>query len=127
MRLARHHRGSTVALVAAFVLLLQSFVTAWAAGAMPPAPLLDAFGNALCITSTDHHGEAPAGDHSRPFNCCTFFCNTASPVLAMPSGAGVTHLRPLVRSNVPFTARKTIRVRAPDHDPGSPRAPPLTA
>jgi hypothetical protein len=116
-----------VAFVAAFVLLLQSFATAWSAGAMPATPALDAFGNALCITSVDHDGEAPAGDHSKPLNCCTFFCNAASPLLATPSGAGFALLPPLVRSNVPFTAPKTVHVKAPDHDPGSPRAPPLTA
>lgn len=127
MRLARHKQGSMVALVAAFVLLLQSFATGWAAGAMPVAPVMDAFGNALCITSTGHHGEAPAGDHSKLLNCCTFFCNTASPILAMPSGAGVAPLRPPVASNVALTSCKTIRVRDPDHDPGSPRAPPLKA
>jgi hypothetical protein len=116
-----------VALVAAFMLLLQTFATAWSAGAMPAAPLLDAFGNPLCISGADHDSKAPAGDHSRQADCHTFSCNTALPLLAMPSDQGTALLRPLVGSRARPDAHKAIHVRAPDHDPGSPRAPPLTA
>lgn len=127
MHQGRHRRGSAVALVATFVLVLQSFLSAWAAGAMPATPMLDAFGNPLCITSVDHDGSTPANDHSKLPACCTFGCNLASPLLAAEPAHGVGLLRPLSSADVRFHVHKTVHIQSPDHDPGSPRAPPLTA
>ena len=40
---------------------------------------------------------------------------------------GVGLLRPLSATDVRFHVHKTFHIQSPDHDPGSPRAPPLTA
>ncbi|MFC0245483.1 hypothetical protein ACFOLL_17660 [Falsochrobactrum ovis] len=126
MHQVRHRRGSAVAFVAAAVLVLQSFLTAWAAGAMPVTPMLDAFGNPLCITSVDHDGDVPRDDHSKLPDCCTFGCNLASPLHAAEPAQGVGLLKPLSSTDVRFHVHKTFHIQSPDHDPGSSRAPPLT-
>ncbi|BCH33280.1 hypothetical protein MesoLjLc_52100 [Mesorhizobium sp. L-8-10] len=115
-----------IAFVAGFVLVLQAFAAGWAAGAMPSGPQLDAFGNPLCITSIDHDDGDSTGDHSKLPNCCTFGCSFASFTVAAPSGDGFALLRPLSHPDVFHNTRPGVRAEAPDHDPGSPRAPPLT-
>lgn len=127
MQQVRHRRGSAVALVAVFVLVLQSFLSAWAVGAMPATPMLDAFGNPLCITSTDHNASGQSGDHSSLPNCCAFGCTFSSSVLTTGPDNGTGLLRPLSSVEVRFHLRRTVHIQSPDHDPGSPRAPPLTA
>lgn len=119
-----------VALAAALVLVLQSFATAWATGAMPAGAILDAFGNPLCLTSADEqtidrNGPGPAGDHSRMPNCCTMGCSIASPLLATPAD-DVTIWTPIWMDSIEanLVTFKTVFVAFPDHDPGSPRAPP---
>ncbi|MBX3568715.1 MAG: hypothetical protein KF914_11705 [Rhizobiaceae bacterium] len=114
-----------VAFVAALVLLMQAFTSAWAAGAMPIPPMLDSFGNPLCITGTDLGGTP--SDHSKLPNCCTFGCGSVSPVLQAPDFDGAAIARPLVVSHVLHAIGEAIVAHSPDHDPGSPRAPPLTA
>jgi hypothetical protein len=116
-----------VALAAACVFVLQTLVTAWATGALPTTPRLDAFGNPLCITSGDHASTNPASDHSKLLNCCAFGCSTVSLALAAPSGGSAGILRPLVRSRVLSILHGTVHSKVPDYNPGSPRAPPLTA
>lgn len=121
-----------VALAAAFVLVLQSFATAWAAGSMPAGGMLDAFGNPLCITSADQptvdlDGPGPVGDHSMP-NCCTLGCSMGSSLLATPADDSGTWLS--VRQDAAgadFLSVSAILVALHDYDPGNPRAPPLTA
>jgi hypothetical protein len=115
------------ALVAACVIVLQSFFTAWAAGAMPIQPMLDIFGNPLCITSLDKGNKGPVGDHSKLPDCCTFGCTMGSSVLAVAPTEHAEPLRPLLRSRVVAPLYRTDAIQIPDHDPGSPRAPPLTA
>lgn len=114
-----------VAFVAALVLLMQAFTSAWAAGAMPMQPLLDSFGNPLCITGTDHGGTP--SDHSKLPNCCTLGCGSVSPALHVPDLDGAAIARPLVVSHVLHAIGEDIIARSPEHDPGSPRAPPQTA
>lgn len=114
------------ALVAACVIVFQSFFTAWAASAMPIQPMLDIFGNPLCITSFDG-SKSPIGDHSKLPDCCNVGCTMGSSVLAVPPAAHVEPLRPLLQSRVVAPLYRTAAVQIPDHDPGSPRAPPLTA
>jgi hypothetical protein len=119
-----------VALAAAFVLVLQAFATAWAAGVMPSGPMLDAFGNPLCITSTDQQTadhDGPAGDHSKMPNCCTMGCSNASALLATPADdSGAWLPVRLDAAEADFRTSNAVFVAFPDHDPGSPRAPPPT-
>jgi hypothetical protein len=107
------------------LLVLQSFLSAWAAGAMPIQPTLDAFGNPLCITSGDHGGGS--ADHSKLPDCCTFGCSAVSPMLAARAADGTSIARPLLVSHVLFAVGEAVVTASPEHDPGSPRAPPLTA
>lgn len=127
MHQVRHTRRSAVAFIAALVLVLQSLLSAWAAGAMSATPMLDAFGNPLCITSVDQDGSTPASDHSKLPDCCTFCCHLALPLLAAEPVDCVGLLSPLSSTEVPFRLHKTTHIQSPDHNPGSPRAPPLTA
>lgn len=122
----RHRRGSAVALVAALVLVLQSFLGAWATGALAATPMLDAFGNPLCITSAGHDGTTPAGDHSTMLDCCVFGCSMASPWLAAAPESGVGLLQLLSSDDLRFGGAESFLIRGPDHDPGNPRAPPPT-
>lgn len=124
----RATQGSTVvALVAAVLLVAQAFLTAWAAGSMPSGPRLDAFGNPLCITSTHQDGGGPATDHPGLPDCCTFGCSMVSPLLPVPAGESVDIVHLLASSEVLFPWRAGFPPSSPEHDPGNPRAPPLTA
>lgn len=125
---ARHKRATTVAFIAACVLVLQAFLGAWATGAMAATPTHDAFGNPLCITSVDGHGTTPASDHSKLPDCCTFGCNMASSLLdTARDDDGIGLLRPLSSHDVRFALAQSFPIQRPDHDPGNPRAPPVTA
>lgn len=127
MHLFRHKRGSLTALVAAFVLVLQSSLTVWAAAVAPADPMLDSWGNVLCITGMDQEGDNPATGHSGMLDCCTLGCGASSAALAAPSGVSIVLLPPPVRLGTLQVAHKAVIVQIPDHDPGNPRAPPLTA
>ncbi|WP_442582920.1 hypothetical protein ACSBOB_13600 [Mesorhizobium sp. ASY16-5R] len=111
-----------LALVAAALFLVQSLSGGFAvaAGNIP----LDAFGNPLCITSSDHGTPADRSDHGKMPGCCMLGCTAAAMVVgAPPTGTslavafqtGIAARRPMGR---------TIVVQADDHPPGSPRAPP---
>lgn len=125
MRQLRHKRATAVAFVAACVLVLQSLLGAWANSAMAATPLLDAFGNPLCITSVDHDGKLPAGDHSKLPDCCAFGCSMVSSLLDAAPDTGLGLLRPLTSDDVRFDLVEAFHVPGPDHHPGNPRAPPL--
>jgi len=125
LHLTRHKRGSAVALVAAFALVLQAFLTAWTAAAMPaPPPTVDAFGHPLCLNSIGQDGTSPSGDHSKSTNCCAFGCGMAASLLVAPPGNTIGSLRPLAISDIRYRLRAADHDSDPDRHPGSPRAPP---
>jgi hypothetical protein len=111
--------GFWIALAAAWLLLVQSIAGSFAAA---PQQALDAFGNPLCITSTDH--SQPDNDHHKVPGCCILGCNAIASYIASPpddawleNGFEATTIR--------FApALRDIVVGEDDHDPGSPRAPP---
>ncbi|MEP9375045.1 hypothetical protein [Mesorhizobium sp. KR1-2] len=107
------------------MLVLQTVVGALALGTGPAE--LDAFGNPLCIASTDHSGAGPKGsDHSKLTDCCAFGCSMFASAFAAPSEGTVEFRLPVV--SVPLPGEyKTSFAPVRDHDPGNPRAPPLTA
>jgi hypothetical protein len=109
-------------LVAALLFLVQSLSGgfAMAAGNVP----LDAFGNPLCITSSDHGTPADRGDHGKMPGCCMLGCTTAAMVVGAPpvSASLVVEFRAGIAARRP--TGRTIVVQADDHQPGSPRAPP---
>lgn len=120
--------GLEVALVAVVLLVLQSVASALALGSGVSSQPLDVFGNPLCITSSDQpHDGSHDGGHSTLPECCMLGCNMFSPALTAPSPETTAFLRlPLVTDGriIPFD---TALLADSDHDPGNPRAPPLTA
>lgn len=127
MRWGRHggdHR-SLIALTAICALILQSYFFAWAAAA-PPAHPVDAFGNPLCVTSTDDGAGAPGQPHDVA-DCCALGCGAVA-TLAVARGAagGEPILWPLDGQAPAPRTDPPIPMREPGHDPGSPRAPPVT-
>ncbi len=116
-----------VALVATWLLVLQSALGAFAFGNGPQAAQLDAFGNVIC--THDGAAELPAGDpHQQPMPpCCSFGCLLSGAAFsAPPSIFTVSH-------NVAFeTVAFAVYVPAPAPFPrergtANPRAPPLAA
>lgn len=112
------------ALVAAWMLVVQSIAGAMAQGA-GPVPL-DAFGNVLCITS-DRAGPGQGGlpHHDRSPDCCLAGCIFAAGAHALPAAApGAPPRRAVAEISVPRLAAFSLSTR-PDPSPGTPRAPPL--
>ncbi|PSJ60838.1 DUF2946 family protein [Pseudaminobacter soli (ex Li et al. 2025)] len=124
------HKGWNilVALVAAYLLVLQSAVGALALGASSNSLQLDAFGNPICSSGMDSKGESPAGkDHKNMPDCCTVACSMFAPVAAIDrTAAFVAKPARSVSVSLPahFEGSPASRL---DHDPGRPRAPPLMA
>jgi hypothetical protein len=117
-----------VALVASYVLVLQVLVGAFALGAAAAAPMLDVFGNPICITSTASvETDTDRSTHSAIPDCCSVACSMFAPVTA---DARAPHW--LSNPRVPATLHRTAPSYAVapdepfDHQPGNPRAPPLT-
>ena len=114
---------SIVALVAALLFIAQASVAA--AAGVAARPMLDVFGNPLCITGMTEDADAPA-DHGKLPNCCTLGCSTAG------AGALVPVLPDAVAIDYPaWVALKPAVldgpvVRRSDHDPWRPRGPPST-
>lgn len=117
-----------VALAAAYILILQSVVGALALGAGPKGPLLDIFGNPLCITSADHGEQGPARHDKAPLpDCCTAACSMFAPAF-LPARSSGHVANPLPIGAEPLGPVAEIAPRsALEHDPGSPRAPPALA
>ncbi|MFI0842795.1 hypothetical protein [Mesorhizobium sp. IMUNJ 23232] len=114
-----------LALVAAWLFLIQSLAGgfALAAGEVP----LDAFGNPLCITSTDHGTPADRSNHGKMPGCCMLGCAASATVSGTPPDeVSLTIAFRTKAAGRPLPAPVVI-VQADDHDPGSPRAPPALA
>lgn len=113
---------SVVALCAALVLLLQAFVSGLSASAMAATPMVDAFGNVLCVTGAD--GSSPASDHGKLQDCCTFGCSSSSQLFGTPpSQPGWRTERSQLAVSRPGIA-ELVSIAQPDFDPARPRAPP---
>lgn len=115
------------AIVAATMLVLQSIVGALAIGIGPDAGRLDAFGNPLCITSSDQSHPDSDTSHSKLPECCTLGCSAQSQVLEGPSIQPSILLRYPVACENSVGRPTAITHLARDYDPGNPRAPPLAS
>ena len=112
-----------VALVAAWLLVLQSMVGAPALSAS--SAQLDSFGNVLCTT----HGikTVPGGDTGHTPDCCFLGCAAFGTALATPPEAGA------LLASLSFEAEKLVLAsdqfldRLRGRTPANPRAPPLYA
>lgn len=126
LNLAAHRRDRTVACAVVLVLLLQAFFTAWTTGAMAAGSMpVDAWGNPLCVTSADETG-SPQGSGVKLPNCCALGCGAAEVTLGHPPLAGEAVRLDLYGTEIRFFETNPPLGISRDHDPGSPRAPPLT-
>ena len=127
----RHFRRSLVspkvAFVAAWMLIVQALVGAFALGAMANAdPLLDAFGNPLCITSSDRSALSDEAGHTALPECCTAACGMFAP-LTVEDRTPHSLDNPLPARTRASHTFDTVDLRPlADHNPGNPRAPPAT-
>ncbi|MHB2267314.1 hypothetical protein [Aliihoeflea sp. PC F10.4] len=116
------------AIFAAFMLFVQLLVGGFALGTAAAAPpMLDIFGNPLCITSADHDGDEDGKGHTGLPDCCAPGCTMFAPVKSADRA-------PLALSNpleAPVACRPmAVAIVGPadaEHEPGNPRAPPLHA
>ncbi|TPL04405.1 hypothetical protein FJ938_16655 [Mesorhizobium sp. B2-4-14] len=116
-----------VALVAAYLLLLQSTLGAFAFAAGPNATQFDAFGNVIC--THDGTTQLPDGDEhpSHLPACCTLGCSMFSSAFAPPPDAGLAPAS-LSFETVAFVFPASIHLDfARERSPSNPRAPPLAA
>ncbi len=114
--------GLGVALVAALILMLQTAVGALAMG--QGTPPLDIFGNPLCITTSTNHTAPAKSEHPTLPECCTLGCNMFATQMAYPPEAAVLFVERLPEVVVRLDPARLDPPSAPEHDPGSPRAPP---
>ena len=110
-------------LVAALVLALQSFLTAWAAGAMP---MLDTWGNPLCVNSVEESG-AGHGEHANLSTCCAMGCVSGFSALAGPDADHFVAVLRVAALSLSTMREGLPRFAAPAPHPGNPRAPPAAA
>jgi hypothetical protein len=114
-----------VAFAAAYLLVLQSVVGAFALGLGPGPAQLDGFGNVICT----HAGaaELPAGDTQPKHlpNCCVVGCTMASPALGVAPAPGGLQAKPSFQTVVYPFRRPALLVLERDRSPANPRAPPV--
>lgn len=114
----------------ALVLVSQSVIGALALGAAAGGPQFDAFGNPLCVTGVERSGggEHLPSDHSRLPDCCGVACSMFWQSLPVPTDFAGIVLNPRVETRAAFAGyRIDAAGTRGDHEPGNPRAPPLTA
>jgi hypothetical protein len=115
-----------VALVAAWLLVLQSVLGALAIGNGPQPAQLDAFGNVIC--AHDGAAELPAGDpHQQPISpCCSLGCLLSGAAFSPPPTAFAL-ARDVSFEAVAFAVPFAAPALFPrEHAAANPRAPPLT-
>lgn len=108
----------------AAVFVVAQLVGATAGAAAPAGPLLDAFGNPLCL---DGSGRGAGDGAPQPHaDCCQAGCCVAgcSAPLAADGAAAAAAWPPAARLALPAPARRVVRDRRPEHDPALPRPPP---
>lgn len=113
---------SGVAFVAALVLLLQSLLPA---GAHAAGPLLDIFGNPLCISGADGHSPVPPNDHSQLPDCCAANCSGFAHAAVEPDLADTEIAHPAVPHGFTIIAHADVHIAPDEYSPGKPRGPPL--
>jgi hypothetical protein len=114
------------ALAAACLFLLQSTAGASAFATGPRAPVIDAFGNPLCITSGEHTNGG--GDqHQMPPQCCGPGCTASSAMPGAPPAEPSHALASPAHVVAVFHRFDVPRPNARSGWPGNPRGPPLAA
>jgi hypothetical protein len=124
-RFKKRQGKAQAAIFAALLLFVQLLVGGYAVGvAAAGAPMLDAFGHPLCITSTNAAEDSGAGHSGLP-DCCAPGCSMFAPMAdveretaALPNPLPVLFLQDAPAA--PASGRLLAK-----HDPAQPRAPPL--
>ncbi|MER8437470.1 hypothetical protein NKH36_19790 [Mesorhizobium sp. M1312] len=114
------------AFAAAYLLVLQSMLGAFAFGLSPNASQLDAFGNVIC--TQEGAAQLPGGDPQQHMPaCCMLGCGVASAAYAPPPAAGTVSGNFSIET-VAFVLPAFRHLDfARDRSPSNPRAPPVTA
>lgn len=120
---SRRMARPVVALAAVVVLLMQFMLPAWA-GVHSAGPLLDIFGNPLCITGADGHSSAPAEDLPKQPDCCIHSCSAVAHAAIEPDTAHSLLVHPAVPLGFSGFVKTKTHIAPDEYNPGSPRAPP---
>ncbi|SFI63236.1 hypothetical protein [Aerobium aerolatum] len=118
-----------IAFIASYMLVLQVLVGAFAMGAATASPMLDIFGNPLCITSSSSsESDGDRSTHTALPDCCTVACSMFAPATAQDGNPANWLSNPLVIETTRVsTPADSLPPSSPlDVGPGSPRAPPAT-
>ncbi|MBX3582351.1 MAG: hypothetical protein KF810_10670 [Rhizobiaceae bacterium] len=124
-RIGQKRRGTVIAFVATLLLFMQALVGAYATGAAAAAPMLDAFGNPLCMPGMERSGgDTDRSGHKIFPDCCTVSCgmflsalsdNRPSHSLSNPLSASAARIFSVLDAHPPTFAleRRSGRPRAP--------------
>ena len=118
-----------VALVAACMLVLQALIGSFAVGAAAASPMLDAFGNPLCISSASAADPMPLeSDRGAMPDCCAVSCSMFAPLVAdQPHAHSLSNPLEIGSSEQNLSHRYTGPAPVFERGPGSPRSPPATS
>lgn len=109
---------------AAILLVFQSSLSAFAIGAASGPMPLDAFGNPLCITSSDiSPQDGESGQPPALHECCTLGCAAGQSLATPQEHADAIGIERTSASILPVALAQD-RVQPDDYHPGNPRAPP---
>jgi len=118
-------RHAATAFVAGYMLVLQLLLGGFMLGAANSGPMIDVFGNPLCITSGEVHHDGSS--NSDLPGCCFGPCSMFAPLAGgEPQQHVLENPLPHVASIMPPQDAQSDPAAA-DNLPGNPRAPPLTA
>lgn len=126
-KLAVIRRGWCVAIAIAFLFLSQAFLTSPHSSSSFATPLLDAFGNPICITSTASKTDpASKSNQDTERGCDTLGCAAALQLPQHRAADVSTYLTPSISTGLTFPRLFETTPALPEHSPGSPRAPPAS-
>lgn len=123
--LKAHRRDRAVAFIAAMLLVLQAFAASLAIGSSASAsPMLDVFGNPLCITSHLAPEQDDLGHSALP-DCCTVSCSMfAAAMNGERAEISLANPLPVTDSSRHAAFDITPEPNQAARRPGSPRSPP---
>ncbi|WP_172724529.1 hypothetical protein [Neorhizobium tomejilense] len=113
--------------IAAYALVVQMVLGSILLGSAVAAPVIDDFGNPLCITHAGGSGQSDHEDGPKLPECCTQACSVLAPALAPQFSDNFLSNR-LEATAKPVPAEADIGpFERPETSPGNPRAPPPAA
>ncbi|MBP2557336.1 hypothetical protein J2T08_006261 [Neorhizobium galegae] len=116
-----------LASIAAYALVVQMVLGSVLLGSAVAAPVVDDFGNPLCITHAGGSGQSDHKDGPKLPECCTQACSVLAPVLAPQLSDNFLSNRLEANSRPVPIEVDTGPFERPETSPGNPRAPPRAA